>query len=217
MNKNEHVYILILCTYSLVLGLSEHIYISMFLPLFLVAYKNKKALFAILKKLILLNLFISVIAISVYFSDERLALLIYLRSNMVVLLALMLFCHSNYFDIAYALQRLHIPSKIVTVFYFNGKFIYILLKDLKDFKKNLRLRAFKPKANLLTYKTYANFVGLIFIKAFYRAHNLNNILKLRGFKGEIYSLKTPSKLGFYDISLALLTLLSISIKKGILL
>ncbi|PID48062.1 MAG: hypothetical protein CR967_01645 [Proteobacteria bacterium] len=217
MKINTHISILILTLYSLYLGLSSNLYVMMFLPLMLEIYRNRKNILGIFKKLALLNFFILLVAISVYFSNPRLAILIYLRSNMVVLFALMLFYNANYFDIAYGLQRLKLPSNLVSIFYFNGKFIHILSQDLKNFKKNLILRGFKPKVNLLSYKTYANFVGLLFIRAFYRANNLHNILISRGFKGEIYTLKKPEKINKYELILILITLSSLIIKKGVIL
>ncbi len=211
MTLRADLAILLLFAYSFVLGLSNVLHVSFVLPLMLELYRNKKDIFDIFKRLVLLNLFISIIAITVYFSDSHLALLIYLRSNMVVLFALLLFHGADYFTIAYGLKKLKCPNFIVSMFYFNGKFIYILLQSIKKFKNNLILRGFEPKINLFTYKTYANFVGLLFIQAFYRANTLQNILITRGYNGEIYTLKNTQIINKYEIILSCITLISLII------
>ncbi len=211
MTLRADIAILLLLLYSLVLGLSNSLHVSFALPLLPEFYRNKNHIFTIFKKLVLLNLFISIIAITVYFSDSRLALLIYLRSNMVVLFALLLFHDCNYFTIAYGLQKLKCPNFIVSIFYFNGKFIHILLQSIKTFKNNLIIRGFEPKINLFTYKTYANFVGLLFIQAFYRANTLKNILITRGYTGEIFTLENTKKLNKYELMLSFVTLISLII------
>lgn len=216
MRVRANIGILLLCLYSLVLGLSNSLHVSMLLPLVFELFRHKNSIFTILKKLIMLNLFITILALSVYFSNPKLALLIFLRSNMVVAFGLLLFHKQNYFDIAYGLKLLKIPSKMVLLFYFCGKFIYLLSNEIKIFKKNLLLRGFHPKVTLFTYKTYANFIGLLFIQAFHRANTLNNILITRGFHGEIYSLAKPKKINFYEILLSLITIFSLIFQKGVL-
>ncbi len=208
MRIKESIAILLLLFYSLFLGLSDFLHIAMFLPIFLEIYRNKSEIFIIFKKLILLNIFIAIIAFTVYFSNEKLAILIFIRSNLVVLLALLLFHNRNYFDIALGLKDAKMPNWIVNIFYFNAKFIYMFLHDIKNFKKNLLLRGFRPKINLFTYQTYANFIGLLFVHALYKANTLSNMLILRGFKDEIYSLKKPEKIGKYEIILFIFTIFS---------
>lgn len=206
--------ITLLGLYSIVLALSNSLHVSMFLPLILEIYRNKNDILIIFKKLALLNLFISIISISIYFSNPNLAFLIFIRSNMIVLFALLLLSNKTYFDIAYGLQKLKLPPKISSLFYLSAKFIFLLFKEIKIFNKNLLLRGFKPKVNIFTYKTYANFIGLFFIQALNKAENINNTLILRGFNGKIYSLKPPKKITNYEIILTLVTIFSLIFKKG---
>lgn len=214
MNVRANIGIILLGIYSIVLALSSSIYWCMFLPILLEIFRNKSEILVIFKKLILLNLFILIVAISVYFSNHKLAILIFVRSNMIVLFALLIFCHKSYFDIAYGLQKLKVPPKITSLVFFSTKFIILLFNEIKIFNKNLLLRGFHPRVNIFTYKTYANFVGLFFIQALNRANTLNNMLILRGFNGKIYSLKESKKITKYEIILSIITLFSLSFTKG---
>lgn len=214
MKVRANIGVILLGIYSIFLAFSSSIFLSMFLPIILEIFRNKSDILVIFKKLILLNLFISVVAISVYFSNPNLAILIYVRSNMIVLFGLLIFCNKSYFDIAYGLQKLKFPPKFTSLFFFSAKFIILLFNEIKIFNKNLLLRGFKARVNIFTYKTYANFVGLFFIQALHRANNLQNMLILRGFNGKIYSLKKSKNITKYEKILSIITILSLIFAKG---
>ncbi len=187
-----NISIIAFALYSLLLAFSNAIYLSFFLPLFFIIFIQKEFLF--LKKLLILNFFISILSCSIYFTNPHLAFLVFIRSNMIIGFCLAIFHDKTSFDLAYGLQNLKVPSKISSLFYFSTKFIYLLSKEIKIFNTNLILRGFENNLTLFTYKTYANFIGLFFIKAFYGANNLQNTFILRGFTNKVYSLKQNPKI-----------------------
>ncbi len=206
-----HISILLFAVYSLVLALSDFLHVIFLAPIFLELYRLRNDVFKIFKKLITLNIFLLILAASVYISDERLALLIYLRSNLILIFGIMLFYNQTYFDIANGLKELKAPDILVSMFYFTSKFIVILKENISKFQKNLLLRGFRAKASMFTYKTYANFIGFLLIESLHKANSLNNILITRGFNGKIHSLKNSQNATFYEITLCIVTIISLTI------
>lgn len=214
MKLSSHVAILIILIYSFFLSFYTSLHVSELLPIFLELYRNKLDLFNILKKLLLINIFIFIIFITIYFSNHHLAFLILFRSNMILLFTLLLFNKKSHFHISLALYKLKIPDIFVSLFYFTSKFIYLMQKELSIFKKTLHVRGFEPKASMFSYKIYANFVGMLFVNAFYKAKTLSHVLTIRGYNGKIYSLQENQKLNIYEIILFVVVIVCLILNIG---
>lgn len=189
----------------------------MLLPLFGEIWRNLQGLKKVIQNLLFLNIFLGMLAITLWFmNDTHLALLIYIRSNLTILFALLLFNKKTAFDIALGLQELKFPPKLVSLFFFVAKFIFSLRKNLIQFKKTLHVRGFLPKTSLFTYKTYANFVGMLFVNAFKEAKTLQNLMILRGFCGKVYTLQIPKPISKYEFILSLFLVVALLYQKGVL-
>lgn len=209
--------LVLLFLYASVLSVSNILYYIMLLPLCLELWRNKHALRKIFFQLLVLNIFLIVLVITLWFMNEQqTALLIYLRSNMSMGFALLLFCDKNAFDIALGFQELRLPKTITSLFYFTAKFIYIVKQNIIDFRRRLLVRGFHPTTSLFTYQTYANFIGLLFIIALKKANNLQNLMIIRGFQGQLYTLKESKSITLYEIALFISVLVSIVFKKGVI-
>lgn len=190
----------------------------MILPLIVEVWRNFKEISVVLKKLLFLNIFLSILAISVWLmGDKHLAILIFFRSNFTIFFALLLFHKKDAFDIALGLQELKMPYKLNALFFFVAKFIFLLHQNLVKFKNSLHVRGFLPKTSLFTYKTYANFVGMLFINALKEAKSLENLMTIRGFSGKLYSLKENEPLKKYEFFLIIAVVIALTFQKGVLL
>lgn len=185
--------------YSFALAFMKNFYISFILPPLILVIINHKNFIQILKHLAILNIFILIIFIGLFYSnDKNLAFLILLKSNFIVFFGLNLFYKSNSFEIALMLQELKFPAKFVNMLFFVAKFINIFKLEIIRFNKALKARGFIKKTSLFAYKTYANFIGLLFITAFNRSNILQKAMLSRGFNGKIYKLK--EKTSYVSIS-----------------
>lgn len=203
-----------LVLYSFGLSFFNTIYLSMFAPVLFLMILQKEALLRTLKKLLLLNIFIILVSASAYLNEQYgLALLIFLRSNALILFALLLFWNKNLFDVATGMQTLRLPDKLTALFFFLAKFVIIIKQEFSITKKVMKIRSFKSKSNVFTYKTYANVIGMLIIKCFERADKLKNIMVLRNFKGKIYQSKTE-KFSAVDFLILTITLFSLLVKIG---
>lgn len=201
--------LLVFTIYSLVLALSLSLHGAFVLPILIELYRNRYDFFIIIKKIVSLNIFLLFICISVYLTNPHFAFIIFLRSNMIMIFGLLIFYNKTYFDIALGLQTLKVPDKLVSILYFSSKFILLIKNEISTFKKNLILRGFRSKTSILTYKIYANFIGLLFVNSFYKAEKLSNILITRGYHGKIYTISHTKKISNYDIFLSLVTTISL--------
>ncbi|MDR1461033.1 MAG: energy-coupling factor transporter transmembrane protein EcfT [Campylobacteraceae bacterium] len=210
--------LLVVFFYSFTVALQEHIYIFMFLPVLFLIFVDFCALKEAFQKLLFLNIFVIIIVISLLMQgDFKSALLIFVRSNLILLATLLLFYQKNEFDIALALQRLRFSHKLVSIVFFTARSIFLIKREFTLFKKTLYIRGFKPKTDFLSYKIMAGFVGILIIKAYERAKYLQKSMFLRGFKGEIYALSKRQVFSRCDIVLCLITLISLTCRWGVVL
>ena len=198
--------------YSFGLSFFDNIYLSMFLPSIFLMILKKEAIVQTFKKLIFLNIFIAFVSLSAILSkDYELALLIFLRSNALLLFMLLIFYKKTIFDIAISMQTLRVPDKLATVFFFVAKFIVIMKEEFEVTKKVMKTRNFKAKSNIFSYKIYSNVIGMIIVKCFERADKLKDSMLLRNFQGKIYQSKTD-KFTKMDFLIFCVIIFSLTIK-----
>ena len=175
--------------------------------LILINLKDCRVLIKTLIRLIKLNGFIVFVAGGIYLfhRDLKLALLILLRSNLILSFNLFLFCKYSPFDVYRGIIPLPIPKKLKLIFLFFIKFIEILQREYEKLQEALKIRGFKPKTNLFTYKSYAYIIGNMLAKTLKKSKNIYNAITMRGFRGGIFSFEKNS-LNFLDVILLFLTL-----------
>ncbi|MDR3347281.1 MAG: energy-coupling factor transporter transmembrane protein EcfT [Helicobacteraceae bacterium] len=188
--------------YSVIIGFSDRVGIfSLLFPIALILLFYR-SLFSALKKLLALNIFIVLVVVSLLLNnDPNTALLIFLRSNLVLLSVLLLFANDSALSIAMAFSKLYMPPKLTAVIFFSAKMIELIRLEFARFRKTLRLRGFRLATNLLSYKLIAGFVGLLFIKAFERAAALQKTMLLRSFDGKIRSIEEKQRMSVKEIAL----------------
>lgn len=88
-----------------------------------------------------------------------------------------------------AMARLGVPSKLVYLLLLTYRYIFVIEEEYQRLLRAARVRGFRPRTNLHTYKTYAYMIGMLFVKAGFRAERVHQAMKCRGFKGRFYSLR----------------------------
>jgi cobalt/nickel transport system permease protein len=117
-----------------------------------------------------------------------LATLITIRSNIIVLAFLALVSTTPVFALGYAMAELGIPDKMVQLFFFTYRYIHVIYDEYQRLIKALKIRGFRAKSNMHTYRTYAYLVGMLLVKSYERAERVREAMLCRGFKGRFYSL-----------------------------
>ncbi|MEE3776662.1 energy-coupling factor transporter transmembrane component T [Campylobacter sp. CX2-4080-23] len=214
---NPSISLLCFFIFSFFLALSGEIYLTHLLPIIFLSLIKFRYFFEILKRLFFLNLFIILVALSVILSDNyHLALLIFIRSNLIILFGLLLFHKMDFYDMAFGISRLGLGSKISYLFYFCIRFIQMAKMDFYKFKRTLKARNFSHTTSIFAYQTYANLVAMLFLGTFEKSQILEKTMQIRGFNGKFYKLENSLKFEFYDILLIILLLISLIFKQGVL-
>jgi len=200
--------------YSFGLSFVTSSYLSIFIAPLLLIILQRTFFLKTLKKLLFLNVFIVIMGLSAVINqDYEFALLIVLRANALLLFTLLIFSDKSLFDIATSLQTLKLPPKLIALFFFVGKFVIIIKNEFETTKKVMKIRNFKSKSNLFSYKIYANVIGMMIVKCFNRAEKLKYSMILRNFQGQIYQSHTE-KFTFIDFFILISVIASISFKIG---
>ncbi len=87
-----------------------------------------------------------------------------------------------------SLQSLQLPEKLVVLFLFTYRYIFILEEEYHTLRTAARLRGFEPATNLHTYRTYANMIGMLLVRSITKAKQVHQAMICRGFTGRFHSL-----------------------------
>ncbi|SDF08442.1 cobalt ECF transporter T component CbiQ [Desulfovibrio legallii] len=117
----------------------------------------------------------------------RLALLATLKSNAIVCAFLALAATMDAPTAGHALERLGCPPKLVFLFLFTARYIHVLAQEWHALLVAARLRGFRPRSDLRTYRTLASLLGLLLVRSYERSIRVREAMLLRGFTGRFRS------------------------------
>ncbi len=116
------------------------------------------------------------------------ALLITLKSNAIILTMIALLGTSPIFSLVHALSHLGAPPKLVHLFFFCIRYIYVIEDEYRRLTLAMKIRNFKPGTNMHTYRAYAYLVGMLLVRSYDRSRRILDAMRCRGFKGKFYIL-----------------------------
>lgn len=107
-----------------------------------------------------------------------------------------------------AMSQLGIPDKLVHLFFFTYRYIYVIYESYVKLKKAMLIRGFVPATNFHTYRSYAYLIGMLLVKSSDRAKRVHDAMLCRGFTGKFYSL-TNFSINSSDLAVFIIMLLLI--------
>ena len=116
------------------------------------------------------------------------ALLITIKSNAIVLALIALIATMPIITLGHALSHLRVPDKLIHLFFFTIRYLQVLHLEYDRLRDAMRIRGFRPRSNLHTYKSLAYLIGMLLIKSFDRADRIRKAMVCRGFHGKFYLL-----------------------------
>ncbi|MDM8551246.1 cobalt ECF transporter T component CbiQ [Desulfobacterales bacterium HSG2] len=111
-----------------------------------------------------------------------------LKSNAILLAFIALIATSSLATLGHAMNRLHIPEKIVHLLLLTYRYVFVIEQEYLRLLRAAKIRCFRPKTDMHTYRTYAYFIGMLFVRASARADRVHQAMLCRGFKGKFYCL-----------------------------
>jgi cobalt/nickel transport system permease protein len=116
------------------------------------------------------------------------ALLITVKSNTIVLALIALLATTPVITLGHALSHLYVPNKLIHLLFFTVRYLQVLHSEYDRLRNAMKIRAFKARSNVHTYKSLAYLIGMLLVKSFDRAERIRKAMLCRGFQGEFYLL-----------------------------
>ncbi|NQT37607.1 MAG: cobalt ECF transporter T component CbiQ [Planctomycetes bacterium] len=118
----------------------------------------------------------------------RLAATIAIKGNAIVLALVALLATVEVTALGHALSHLRVPDKLTWLLLFSVRYIDVIHREYRRMAAAMKVRGFRPRANLHTYRTYGHLVGMLLVRSFDRADRVLAAMKCRGFQGRFYVL-----------------------------
>jgi len=114
--------------------------------------------------------------------------LITIKSNSIILSCIALIATSSITTLVHALRHLYVPDKLVYLFFFCYRYIHVIHLEYTRLVNAMRIRCFRPRTNIHTYKSYAYLVGMLLLRSYDRSERVYSAMLCRGFKGKFWML-----------------------------
>lgn len=186
----------------LVIGLIFSVFLVVIsrLPLLFILKRLKWVVFFIFAVLVilpisvgntkLLNLYI----LNVYREGLLLAIMIALKAFSVILLIFPMLSTMKFVTFIKALEKLHIPNKLVQIISFTYRYIFVLSNEFKRTLISIEVRNYKKHASSYKFRVLGNAIGMLLVRSYERGERIFQSMVARGYIGKI---KTLDKFKMY--------------------
>lgn len=142
----------------------------------------------------------------------RLAALITLKTNAIVLGLIALLATSRVAALGHALEGLHLPRQLCFLLLFSYRYVFVIHQEYRRLTRAAAMRCFVPATTIHTYRTYGYIFGMTLVKSWNRSARVHQAMLLRGFDGRLIPLEQQTvgrgDIVFLAVSLALVATLA---------
>ena len=82
-----------------------------------------------------------------------------------------------------ALQQLKIPARLTHLLLFTVRYIAVLDREYHRLRLAMRMRGFRPKTDLHSWRSFAYLFGMLLVRSHDRAERVLSAMKCRGYRG----------------------------------
>lgn len=118
----------------------------------------------------------------------KLGLLIALKALTLLNLVLALLVSTPMAGLLHAAQRLRVPGVVILLSVLTYRYIFFWLEELARMRVALRVRGFRSRASMHSYRTFAYVTGAMLVRGSERAERIGQAMRCRGFSGRFHSL-----------------------------
>lgn len=90
-----------------------------------------------------------------------------------------------------ALQALGLPAPLLRIFLGLVRYLGLIRAEMARLQEAMRVRSFRPRSNLHTWRTYGWLIGMMVLRALARADRVAEAMRLRGHEGRLPHLPFP--------------------------
>ncbi|GAA3921590.1 cobalt ECF transporter T component CbiQ [Litoribacillus peritrichatus] len=116
------------------------------------------------------------------------AVVIFLRSNIIVLSMLSLLGTLEPEELGHGMSRLGVPQKFAHLFLMTARYLDVLLDEYQRLRLAMKARAFHARTDLHTWRSYGWLIGMLLVRSMERSQRVVKAMKCRGFQGQFYLL-----------------------------
>ncbi|WP_456455025.1 energy-coupling factor transporter transmembrane component T family protein [Thermovibrio sp.] len=124
-----------------------------------------------------------VLITQLFLGSKEVALLVFLRSNEILLLSVSLLSSSSVFEILHALHHLKVPNSLLQVAFLSYRYLNELSRKFELTLKSAKCRGFTPSTGKITYMTYAHLVANLLAYSSFKSERVYKAMLCRGFNG----------------------------------
>jgi len=118
--------------------------------------------------------------------------LITLKSNAIIITLIALVATVPVVTLGQALHQLRLPDKLCHLLLFTYRYLYVFEQEYRRLAQAMKIRGFRPRTDLHTYRSYAYLAAMLLVRSYDRAERVFQAMLCRGFKGTFYSLRAFS-------------------------
>jgi len=111
-----------------------------------------------------------------------------IKSYLSILCMILLTASTRFSELLKALEKLRIPKLIVTLLSFTYRYIFVFQDEFQSMSRAKESRSYRRK-RWLNFKTLANMVGVLFIRAYERGERVYLAMCSRGFEGSVKTIQ----------------------------
>ena len=115
----------------------------------------------------------------------KLALLVALRAISIGFLIFPMIGTTKFHRSLKALQKLKTPNKLIQMIMFTYRYIFVFMGESGRMFTAAKVRLFKKRTNIFTFKIIGNLTGMLFIRGFERTQRVYNAMTSRGYRGSL--------------------------------
>lgn len=108
-----------------------------------------------------------------------------------VLLISFLFAAADPLSLGNALLGLRVPEPLVRLFVAVVRYLALIQAEFSRLQESMRVRAFIPRSNRHTWRSYGYLLGMLLIRAMDRAERVEEAMRLRGYAGRFPQIRLP--------------------------
>ncbi|WP_378941227.1 cobalt ECF transporter T component CbiQ [Mesorhizobium sp. ANAO-SY3R2] len=129
------------------------------------------------------------------------ALTVVIKVNICTLTVFALLGSLDPVRIGQAAMTLGVPSKLVKLFLFTVRYVSVFRDETSRLAEAMRARAFRPRSNLHTWRTFGNLAGTMVVRSLERAQRVDEAMRCRGFAGNMPTVPV-GPVRHYDVAFA---------------
>ncbi len=115
-------------------------------------------------------------------------LLITLKCNAIVISWTALISTCSIFELVHAFAHIRLPDKLIYLFFLLYRYVFTVQAEYRTLMNTLKIRGFRPRTTLHTYRTYGYIIGTLWLRSFDRSEQVHKAMVCRGFKGKYWLL-----------------------------